>query len=104
MNAIHETPPGGVSTDTLPHESPPLVGHDGTRSWYILAVLTLAYSLAYIDRQLLNLLVDPIKHTLAVSDTQFSLIQGTAFVSAYLIAVPVFGRLVDLVNRRNILI
>lgn len=74
------------------------------RAWYVLGLLTFAYALAYIDRQMLNLLVDPIKHTLAVSDTQFSLIQGTAFVSAYLIAVPVFGRLVDLVNRRNILI
>src|ERR1700730_15644808 len=74
------------------------------RAWYVLGLLTFAYALAYIDRQMLNLLVDPIKRTLAVSDTQFSLIQGLAFVSAYLVAVPVFGRLVDLVNRRNILI
>ena len=104
MNAIHETPPGGVSTGTLPQESPPLVDHDGKRSWYILAVLTLAYSLAYIDRQLLNLLVDPIKHTLAISDTQLSLIQGLAFIVAYLIACPLIGRLVDVTNRRNLLL
>jgi MFS family permease len=53
---------------------------------------------------MLNLLVDPIKRSLILSDTQFSLIQGTAFVSAYLAAAPIFGRLVDVTNRRNILI
>jgi MFS family permease len=77
---------------------------DSTRSWYALAMLTLSYSLAYIDRQLLNLLVDPVKHSLRISDTQLSLIQGAAFISAYLLAAPVFGRLVDLTNRRNILL
>ncbi|WP_175817252.1 MFS transporter [Burkholderia diffusa] len=76
---------------------------DSASSWYILCLLTLSYALAYIDRQVLNLLVDPIKHTLLISDTQLSLIQGTAFVSAYLIAAPLFGRLVDITNRRNIL-
>ena len=80
------------------------LSHDSTRSWYALAMLTLSYSLAYIDRQLLNLLVDPVKHSLLISDTQLSLIQGAAFISAYLLAAPVFGRLVDLTNRRNILL
>jgi MFS family permease len=76
---------------------------DSRMSWYVLSLLTLSYALAYIDRQVLNLLVDPIKHTLLISDTQLSLIQGTAFVSAYLIAAPLFGRLVDITNRRNVL-
>lgn len=77
---------------------------DSGTSWYVLGLLTLSYSLAYVDRQLLNLLVDPIKRTLLISDTQLSLVQGVAFVSAYLIAAPVFGRLADIANRRNILI
>lgn len=79
-------------------------GLDGARSWYALVLLLFAYSLSYIDRQMLNLLVDPIKHSLSVSDTQFSLLQGTAFVVAYVAAAPLFGRLVDVTNRRNILI
>jgi MFS transporter, Spinster family, sphingosine-1-phosphate transporter len=77
---------------------------DSRRSWYVLTLLTLSYALSYIDRQMLNLLVDPIKRSLLVSDTQFSFVQGSAFVLAYLLATPVFGRLVDLTNRRNILI
>ncbi|MCW3678897.1 MFS transporter, partial [Burkholderia cenocepacia] len=80
------------------------VVHASLRSWDLLAMLRHAYSLAYIDRQLLNLLVDPIRHSLAISDTQLSLLQGIAFISAYLIASPLFGRLVDVTNRRNILL
>lgn len=77
---------------------------DTPRSWYVLALLTLSYALAYVDRQMLNLLVDPIKQSLAISDTQFSLIQGSAFVFSYMLMAPVFGRLVDITHRRNVLI
>jgi len=80
------------------------VAADSASSWYVLFLLTLSYALAYVDRQLLNLLVDPVKHTLAITDTQFSFIQGFAFISAYVMAAPLFGRLVDVTNRRNILI
>jgi MFS transporter, Spinster family, sphingosine-1-phosphate transporter len=80
------------------------ITHDSLRSRYILIILMFAYSLAYIDRQILNLLVDPIRHSLAISDTQLSLVQGIAFISAYLVASPLFGRLVDIANRRNILL
>ena len=79
-------------------------GRDNARSWYVLIMLTVSYSLAYIDRQLLNLLVDPIKRSLLISDTQLSLVQGLAFISAYLLAAPLFGRLVDTSNRRNVLL
>jgi MFS transporter, Spinster family, sphingosine-1-phosphate transporter len=88
----------------LPQPRRTRVAHDSGLAWYILAVLTLTYSLAYIDRQLLNLLVEPIKHSLLISDTQLSLVQGIAFISAYLVASPLFGRLVDLTNRRNLLV
>jgi len=77
---------------------------DSPRSWYVLAILTISYSLSYIDRQVLNLLIDPIKRSLLLTDTELSLIQGVAFISAYLLASPFFGRLVDTMNRRNILI
>lgn len=71
---------------------------------YLLIMLTVAYCMAYIDRQMLNLLVDPIRDTLIISDTEFSFLQGTAFVIAYLAAAPIFGRLVDVANRKLILI
>jgi MFS transporter, Spinster family, sphingosine-1-phosphate transporter len=92
------------SEQVLSQPSRNRVVHDSALAWYILTVLMLTYSLAYIDRQLLNLLVEPIKHSLIISDTQLSLVQGIAFISAYLIASPLFGRLVDLTNRRNLLV
>ncbi|MFT4069147.1 MFS transporter [Paraburkholderia sp.] len=81
-----------------------LAGMDSSRSWYVLILLTITFGVAYIDRQLINLIVEPIKHDLGISDTQISVIQGAAFISAYLLATPIVGRLVDITNRRNILI
>jgi MFS family permease len=94
----------GATAQTPLHLSRDHVIHDSGRAWYVLVMLTLAYSLAYIDRQLLNLLVEPIKRSLVISDTQLSLVQGVAFIAAYLAASPLFGRLVDVTNRRNLLL
>ncbi|WP_027818475.1 spinster family MFS transporter [Paraburkholderia bannensis] len=106
-----KNPTQDIPTQTVDSAEPALsipnrirVAHDSKLAWYILAVLTLTYSLAYIDRQILNLLVEPIKNSLAISDTQLSLVQGIAFIAAYLVASPLFGRLVDLTNRRNLLV
>ena len=104
-NPLHTTLPDPRDQELPLADSPSSHAHiDRAGSWYVLVLLTFSYSLAYIDRQLLNLLVDPIRHSLLISDTQLSLIQGIAFVSAYLLAAPVFGRLVDIGNRRNILV
>lgn len=77
---------------------------DSRYAWYVVALLAVAYAVAFIDRQVLNLLVEPIKHSIGISDTQFSLLQGLAFVLAYMAMGPVFGRLADQGNRRNLLV
>jgi MFS family permease len=66
-------------------------------------MLTLAYMCSYIDRQIINLMVEPIKKDLLLNDTRMSILQGTAFVIAYLIFTPVLGRRVDTGNRKNII-
>ena len=75
-------------------------------SWYpvwVLTVLVLAYLLAFVDRQLLYLLVGPIREDLDIGDFQFSLISGWAFALFYtLMGIPI-GRLADIGNRRNII-
>lgn len=76
---------------------------DGRARWYLVAVLTLAYTASFIDRQVLNLLVGPIKAEFALSDTKLSLLQGLAFTLSYVVMSPVFGRWTDIGNRRNIL-
>jgi MFS family permease len=77
---------------------------DSSYAWYVAGLLAVAYAVAFIDRQVLNLLVDPIKGSLQLTDTQVSLLQGLAFVGAYVAMGPVFGRLGDQGNRRNLLI
>lgn len=49
------------------------------RPWYLVWLLFLAYLLSFIDRQIITLMVDPIKQDLSLSDFQFSLLHGLGF-------------------------
>lgn len=73
-------------------------------AWAATVVLTLAYTFSFVDRQVLNLLVEPIRLDLGLTDTSISFLQGLAFVIPYvLMSVPI-GRLVDKFNRILVLI
>jgi len=48
-------------------------------AWYVAVVLMLCNTLSFIDRQILGLLVTPIKLELGISDTRIGLLQGLAF-------------------------
>ena len=72
-------------------------------AWFLLAVLTLAYTVSFIDRQILNLLVQPLKAQFSLDDTRLSLLQGVAFTTAYIVFSPLFGRAADVASRRNTL-
>lgn len=63
----------------------------------------LAYTLLFIDRQILSLLVQPIKAELQISDTQAGLLQGFAFALFYIVVGLPMGRIVDRHNRRNLI-
>jgi MFS family permease len=76
----------------------------GVYSWYVVAVLLLAYVVSFVDRQSLTLMVQPLKHDLGLSDTQVSLLHGMAFALFYTFLGLPIGRLVDSFNRRNIVI
>jgi MFS family permease len=66
-------------------------------------VLTLAYTCSFIDRQILTMLIDPIRRDLHVTDTQVALLGSLAFTVFYtLLGVPI-ARLADRANRRNIM-
>jgi len=71
-------------------------------SWYVVFVLIIAYTFSFIDRQILTLLVGPIRTTLSISDFQLSLLHGFAFALFYsILGIPI-GRMVD--NRRRTVI
>ncbi|MGH9937465.1 MAG: MFS transporter, partial [Blastocatellia bacterium] len=72
-------------------------------AWYVVFVLMVCLTLSFIDRQILSLLVGPIKRDLGISDTRIGLLQGLAFALFYtLMGLPV-GWLVDRYSRRTII-
>lgn len=73
-------------------------------AWYAVFVLTLANISSFLDRQILSLLVKPIKQDLQLSDTQMSLLMGLSFAVFYTIFGILIGRMADRDNRRNIII
>lgn len=59
-------------------------------AWSTLSILFLAYISSFVDRQIINLLVEPIKADFQISDTQVSLLLGPSFVIFYcLVAIPI---------------
>jgi predicted MFS family arabinose efflux permease len=71
--------------------------------WYVLAVLTLTYACAYVDRNVVLALVEPIKQEFLLSDMQVGLITGIAFSVCFVLAGIPMGVLIDRMNRRNLL-
>jgi MFS family permease len=72
-------------------------------AWYVTFVLMLAYTLSYVDRQILSLLVEPIKQDLGITDTQIGLLQGFAFAVFYTFAGIFLGRVADRGDRRRLI-
>lgn len=62
-------------------------------AWWGVALFTFGAILSYTDRQILAILVDPIRASLHLTDTQLSLLQGAAFAVLYsflgLLGIPV---------------
>jgi MFS family permease len=73
-------------------------------AWWALLLLTATYTFSFIDRQIINLLVDPIRTDLSLSDSQVSFLQGLAFVLPYVILSIPLGRIVDRANRIRVLV
>src|SRR5687768_14080568 len=72
-------------------------------AWYALFVLTVCYTLSYVDRQIIAFLVDPLKQELSISDTKIGLLQGIYFAIFYTFVGLPMGWLADRYSRRNII-
>lgn len=71
--------------------------------WYVVAVCMLAYIFSFIDRQILALMIEPIKHDMQLSDTQFSLLHGLAFSLFYAFMGMPIALLADKFSRPKII-
>lgn len=78
-------------------------GFSDAKRRYVLGVLVVTYTFNFIDRQILGILVEPIKRDLGVSDTFMGLLTGLAFAVFYtLMGIPI-ARIADRANRRNLI-
>ncbi|NUQ11551.1 MAG: MFS transporter [Gemmatimonadaceae bacterium] len=71
-------------------------------AWYVVAVLMVLNVSSFIDRQVMALLVTPIKADLGLTDSEVSLLLGPAFAAMFAISAIFIGRLVDRRSRRAI--
>jgi MFS family permease len=72
--------------------------------WYVVFLLTIASTLSFIDRQILNVMIGPIKRDLGgLSDTEISLIIGLAFSAVYSLTTLPLARIADRYSRRNVI-
>jgi MFS family permease len=91
-----------TSTDTAQHstqQDPTSL----TYPWYMVSLCMLAYIFSFIDRQVITLLIEPIRADLQISDTQFSLLHGLAFAMMYAIAGIPIARMADSRSRPAII-
>lgn len=84
-------------TENPPRPESPL------KAWYVVFALTAIYMLSYMDRQILSLLVTPMKRDLGISDTRVGLLGGLAFGLFYTLVGLPLGRIADTRNRRNLI-
>lgn len=87
---------GTATESNIPYPS-------GGYAWYVVIILYLAYTLSFVDRQIIAFLIDPIKADLHISEVQFGLLHGLAFTLFYTILGIPLGWLADRANRRNLM-
>ncbi len=73
------------------------------RGWLVVGLLFLAAIIAYTDRQVLSLLVDPVRADLGLSDADLALLMGPAFAAVYGVAGVPLGFAADRFSRVRLL-
>jgi predicted MFS family arabinose efflux permease len=89
------------------HGTLPLVSKDGLRANFPahgVYLLLIVYTISFLDRQVINILAEPIKRDLHLSDTQLGLLTGLSFAIFYtVLGIPV-ARLSESRNRSSIIV
>lgn len=75
----------------------------GTYRWYVLTVLLAVYALHHMDRQIVTLLLQPIKQDFALSDSQLGFLAGLCYAVSFALSGLPLGLLIDRANRVRLL-
>ena len=96
MDSVNTPPPQqlGHAAETPPKRA---------RARYALAVLFLVGVFNLTDRQILAILLEPIRNDLGLSDSAMGVLTGYAFVLFYTLASLPIARLADMYTRRTII-
>lgn len=80
------------------------VAKGSKNNWITVLILASAVSMSIMDRAMLNLLIEPIKRSIHLSDTQIAIVSGVSFGLFYCIFALIMGPFVDHGNRRKIIV
>lgn len=72
-------------------------------NWYALAILTLIYSVHFLDRAMISIIVEPVRAEFHLNDSQIGLLTGLAYGATFALAGIPLGMLIDRVNRVKLL-
>ena len=75
----------------------------GTYAWFVVFILCVTSIFAYLDRQIINLLVEPIKNSLDINDTQIGILTGFSFALLYVVAAIPIAWAADFGNRVRVI-
>lgn len=75
----------------------------GAYPWYTAGVLGCCYAVAFIDRGILGVAAAPVQQSLGLTDSQFGMLHGMAFVTLFFLAGIPLGWLADRWSRRAII-
>jgi MFS family permease len=89
-------PAGGEAEAAQPWPSPRL-------AWYAVVILALMVMLGFMESQIINYLIKPIKRDFGLSDLQISLVMGLAPTILYAVLGFPLARLVDRMRRTAVL-
>ncbi|MGK2873089.1 MAG: spinster family MFS transporter [Alphaproteobacteria bacterium] len=93
----------GAASAALTPEHEPAVHFSRPYIRYVIGVLTIVYAVNLIDRQILSILMQPIKEEMQLSDTALGFLSGIAFALFYAtLGIPI-ARLADKRSRVNII-
>ncbi|MBB83826.1 MAG: MFS transporter [Deltaproteobacteria bacterium] len=71
--------------------------------WYSVGILALIYASSSVDRQIMGILLQPIKNELGASDTQMGFLVGLTFALFYATLGMPIAMFADRNNRRNVI-
>ena len=76
--------PESSDSPALAESNSPSIPYPSERyAWYVVIILMIVYVFSFVDRQILSLLVDPIKAVIWDFDTQISYLGGFTFALFY---------------------